>query len=277
LMTVEYVITEKIHGVNFQFCAFPDGLIKMASRNNWLDEDTFLNTDLCKIRKDNEIILRQIQQFAEDNNEIVRLYGELFGDGIQRGVDYGPVKRIKYFGMKVGDSWTSFSYLRTFLDNYYIVPIIGVASGLDNALEFNPSGDTRLGNGIREGIVIQPYNKVYVNHNGNMFILKNKSDEFQDHKAITKSSPQEIDLDVVRLRDIFTTYINNNRIQSIFSKHNIIKRRDQIGDYIRLIIADALEDFVEDYPEYNNMNKKSCGQITNVGGKIARLLDGYIE
>lgn len=88
-----YCTTEKIHGANFQVL-IESGRITYGKRTSFLsEEDNFF--DFQNVMKKYEREFSTLQQMIiNSNGEIwsLRLYGELFGGGIQKGVDYGIEK-----------------------------------------------------------------------------------------------------------------------------------------------------------------------------------------
>ena len=68
----------------------------------------------------------------------VRLYGEIFGGGIQKGVNYGIEKRIRYFAMQISEQWVSFEYMDEYFASkgaaHILVPVVATVSGLGTAL-----------------------------------------------------------------------------------------------------------------------------------------------
>ena len=154
-----------------------------------------------------------------------------------------------------------------------------LVKGLGAALEVDTNFPTKInpleGN-ICEGVVIQPYSKVYRLHSGATFLLKKKNEAFKE-KQKARKPPAPVDSEVARMRGMFDEYITESRLRSVFSKEGCIQEPRQIGDYIRLVIADALEDFIKDHgAAWNVATKQQRGQITKVGGQVADMLKGHL-
>ena len=67
------------------------------------------------------------------------------------------------------------------------------------------------------------------------------------------------------------------RLQAVFSKNGEIERPDQIGDFIRLVLTDAKEDFLQDNQEaVDALDKAKQKRVYNVGSMIAFLLKEYL-
>jgi hypothetical protein len=267
-----YVITEKLHGSNIQFFFEPEKPYRIGSRNQWVDGGFYNVGTLLPIYED---LFRSLQKSVDELRYTLRLFGELFGPKIQKGVDYGKIRRILFFGLMIDDELKSFSLLQIYADNFS-VPVIGKVIGLQAALDFDAVFETRLGTGVCEGVVIQPAGKVYRNAGGHTFLLKKKNEAFKE-KASAKKPPQPQDPELVRLNQEFRLYITEARLQNVFSKSGLIQEPRQMGDYIRLMLADAKEDFLRDHSgAVEALDRGSQRKIYNVGGMIAGMLKEYL-
>lgn len=284
LETETYVITEKLHGSNFQWYFQPGKHVQPGSRNNFLDTiATFNGASIAELMAANANLLAMMQDSVDSSNCTIRLFGELVGPKIQNGVYYGEEKCLFYFGMMVDDVLLPFYEFEAAIgDDFHesIVPIVGEARGLQAALNFNPEfislvTPRPVDNNTCEGIVIQPYNKVYASEQGRVFILKNKNETFKEKQHAQKE--RVVDTEVEYLNEEFKSYITDTRLQAVFSKHGEIERPQQIGEYIRLVLADAQEDFLKDFGDgFNVMDKSQQKQVFNVGGMIANMLKRYL-
>jgi hypothetical protein len=183
--------------------------------------------------------------------------------------------------MMVGGELRPFAELLSSLapSHIPIVPVVAVVEGLQAALEFDiefdsqlsPEG-TGLGTNICEGVVIAPYRKIYRNAGGHTFLLKRKNEAFKEKQKV-KRPPEPEDSEVARLNAEFRTYITDMRLQAVFSKEGEIERPDQIGDFIRLVLADAKEDFLQDNQEaVDALDRAKQKRVFNIGSMIANLL-----
>lgn len=283
-----YIITEKIHGANIQMAFTPGAAsYQVGSRNRWLEPgDKFFS--IWEIMKQLHPTCAVIQKLANYTGESIRLFGEIFGGNIQKGVEYGDNKRILFFGMMENDVLASpmgFEQLMCYLGWHgmtgtRVVPILAHVQGLEAALAFESEGITRLGplgvqDNIREGIVIQPEFRVAQSHKGNHFLLKCKNEKFKEKAHAPKPSIVDPLLDA--WQHIFTRYVCDARVQSVFSKYGLIQEATQIGEYIRWVLQDAKEDFLMDYLEVKELDKKTQGQIFRKGGsKAAQIIKRYM-
>ena len=277
-----FAITEKLHGSNLQVFFSPNEPWKVGKRTAFLkDNEKFFG--IHEVLPEYEDVFERIQGSVNSSGNAVRLFGELCGPGIQKGVDYGKHKRIFFFGYMINDELQPWMWFSIFADSHgfseHVVPIVGIVTGLNVALEFDPGFISRLnpvdGN-LCEGVVIQPYRRVYTNRGGKRFLLKSKNEKFME-KAKEKKPPSPGDPEVERLNAEFRLYITDNRLQGIFSKHGEIEEPQQIGDYIRHLLNDARIDFLEDHSvAFNQLNVKHQRNVCNVGSLIAKMLQAYL-
>ena len=118
LLDERYVVTEKVDGSNLQWVFCPDGTVLAGSRNNYLDmNQSFQGASISSLWNDHEYVLTEILNMATSDGVTIRLYGELYGEGIQKRVDYGKGKKLIYFGLMINDEWLSFNEVRELFDN----------------------------------------------------------------------------------------------------------------------------------------------------------------
>jgi Rnl2 family RNA ligase len=284
-----YIITEKIHGANVQFIIDSEGY-KIASRGHVLaDGEGFYDVQNVSLKYIDVIngFINYIKN--EPSIDYINLYGEIFGQGIQKGVDYGKEKQICFFGMMINGKLTSqfdFHKIMNELDvpKEYIVPIIDIVEGLQNAIdcvdvESLVSNIKPYDGNIAEGVVIQPYREIYFSPVGDMFILKKKSEKFKE-KSRERKVPREssvIPEEILIPKMEFESYINDNRLDSVFSKEGIIDDVKDIGKYIKLVMEDAKKDF-EKENDISHLNKKDQRIVfSGAGPIIAKMLQKSLQ
>lgn len=281
LASCEYEVTEKLHGTNVQFYFEPGKEMRVASRNRYLEPGSKFY-DIWNILPEYQQMWDAIQRYANLGGS-VRMFGELYGQGVQKGVDYKPGKKIAFFGVMENNQLLSTAYLRlaALMGGYedLLVPRVCLVKGLGAALAVDTNFPTMInpieGN-ICEGVVIQPYSKVYRLSNGSTFLLKKKNEAFKERQKARKP-PAPVDSEVLRLRILFMEYITVNRLESIFSKEGPIQEPSQIGAYIRYMIQDALADFLKGHEiAWDAMDKKQRGQVTKAGAAVAEMLRKYL-
>lgn len=273
LASEQFVLTEKIHGSNLQI-AVDGNNVRFGSRNGWTDN----NFQGAYIPDAVGNVLNILIDYSVYTGNEVRLFGELFGDGIQKGVMYGKEKRFLAFGIMLNNERQPFPVLQDIIPEEYIVPVVAVVNNLNEALNYNTEFDsTILGieNNISEGIVITPLFDAYLDRNGSPFSLKKKNNQFSEKTH----SPKEVKISegVYELSTEFRKYINHNRIQSVFSKYGTITAPSEIGKYIKLVLEDAMDEFIKDFgDEYNDMDKPEQKTVTNIGSSLANMLKEYM-
>lgn len=274
LINAKYVIQEKVHGTNVKL-DITTNEYRLGSRNNWLGESGFFglqeyvrdNTELQKV-------IENIKEFVKYTKlERVTLFGEFFGKGIQKEIDYGE-KDLRFFDIAFDYELQTPEMFNTFVDNLsaktgsYIkeVPAIALVHGLDTALNYDINFDTVLNNksnNLCEGVVIKPYKKIYHSPVGEVFYLKKKNERFKEkYEHITKEvDPQfaEGEEAIIKYSTIYKGYLTSNRLENVIS-HNGEVTTNNMSKIIREFISDAKRDFMYDYkehlPEYVTKNLK---------------------
>lgn len=287
LATESYVILEKIHGANFQIVFTPCSPLTFCSRTQVIPENESFNGYKTVVERMWEDGLSNLQMYADATNENVRIFGELFGNGIQKGVDYGDEKRYLIFGMMINDQWLSFHEMKDFLGDFsldhYIVPVLGYTISLSLALSFNTdlnSSLNNIGDNIIEGVVIMPYDKVYVTSTGSVFSLKKKNDKFKEKahaKKIVLTPEEKYSEATLTLASEYRSYLTENRVCGIFSKYGKIESKADMGRYIKLVLDDAKEDFLCDFDvKLDELGKDDVKFIFNGGRDVALILNTYL-
>jgi hypothetical protein len=183
-----------------------------------------------------------IQHFKTVTNHSIILFGELHGGNIQKVIKYGE-KRILFFDMMLDDELLSyvefFNIMRSNGLESHIVPVLAVVVGLDAALNYPCEFQSKLCTDQAEGIVIKPYFTNYKLH-GEIFYLKKKIEKFAEKTPTEKKE---------RTVSPLIPYINENRMNSVFSKEGRITAKTDMSRYIKLILADAVKDYEKDNPD----------------------------
>lgn len=289
LPNLKYVIQEKIHGSNLQLIFQPEQELRLASRNNLIGYDDSFYTAKTVLDNEWENGFKRIQIYANTENVKVRVYGEIFGPKVQKGVDYGSVRKFRIFDIEIDGEWLSGQEVERFLLELQIihlmVPILGYADSLEEALAFDVNFNSTLveaekGTNIMEGGVIKPYEKVVRSPEGSTFYIKKKNDEFKEKSAAkpVKDPTEGHTPEVVAWREVFYQYLNDHRVQAVFSKHGEIQKSSQLGEYIRWVVQDAEETFLTEEANFDKVafNKKEYKFITNGGKAVATLLKEHL-
>jgi Rnl2 family RNA ligase len=280
--TVNYVLQEKIHGANISFLFDVETGFSVYSRNNKLDPQSNEFYGLADVLGTPEIstLIKTIQDFSNNNTVTIRLYGELFGSNIQKGVWYGDRAQILFYDVEFDGELQPVHALVSLMMSFdqvkdWFVPHVTVTESFTDAMEFDvsqlksmltPDGYDKPN--IMEGVVIKPYFEKKVDQFDKAFYIKNKNEAFLE-KAKEKKPREVRDDNVEILRSQFISYLTDMRLQGIFSKYGMIKDITQMGEYIRYIHFDALEDFMGDFgDEFGALAKGDQKYITGSSGRI---------
>lgn len=283
-------VTEKLHGANISFLVNVKDLdVKVFSRNNEITNSNFYNADSV-INEFIDRIKNNITDSVMDFSEIepFRLFGELFGSNVQKGVDYGQDKRINIFDAMIDDTFISQTSCKRLLHllqlSDYFVPELAIYDKLSDAMEHNEIFNSKIPNkepeciNEAEGIVIKPYNKVLIDQNGSLFYIKKKNPKFAEKNKVKKPKNKTVySTEVENYKNEFLSYINDNRMQSVFSKEGEIQSHKEIGKYIPKVLLDAQDDFMKDNEiDLDNFTKEERKYIFNASKEIVELLKKYL-
>lgn len=277
---VTWSVTEKLDGANISFLLKPGDPIRYFSRNQEITGESFYGAgDLFAtiIDRLSDVVI---------GSESIRLFGELFGAGIQKRVDYGTEKRILFYDMMIDDLLISQKECQELAEDLKLsdlfVEELGWYQGFQTAMEFNTKINTNYGPkkdpmNMVEGVVIKPWNRVIFSPAGSVFYIKKKNEEFADKMKREPRERRTYSDAVENLRDEFLSYVNDNTVQSVFSKEGEIQGSKEIGKYISLIIKDAMETFDrenEGHPD--DFEKDERKYIFNCSSEVVELLKKYL-
>ncbi len=269
-------VEEKIDGCNIAFEFSSNEPTKFYSRNQEIIGDEFYKSwnDL----KEYEKRLTPIKEYVDKWDITIKLFSEYYGPGIQGRVDYGAKRRFIFFDMVINGVFASKYLMKDFFKTLnlgsYVTNSLKVFDTIEEALEFDINFNSQYSNKPNnpiEGIVIKPYNKTLIDGYGVPFYLKKKNIK---EKTKKKNYKHKTYSDKVNdIHNIFISYINKNRVLSIFSKEGQMEEVSELGKYIPLIRNDAIEDF-NDENEFDSkeFDKKENKFIFNCSKEIVELL-----
>jgi len=279
-----FILTEKIDGANLQL-VFEPGVAeyKVGKRKSFLFQGSpFFDVWNTLARYDAETSV--LQRHTDEIGKEVRVFGELFGPGINGRVNYGDKKKFRIFDIYIENILQSQAQLQSLAEKYkfkhLLVPTVAMITGLENALDFDEKFKSMILNiegNLAEGFVLRPYWQVFRMPSGDKFVLKKKRVGFDDKGNGTKSkTPKEpLPKNIISLVANFQGYVNENRVLDTFSKYGPIESPKQIGEYIRYVLDDAKEDFLKDNPELD-LDKSTAKIVFNVGKTIVELLKAHL-
>lgn len=219
------IITEKIDGTNAQIVLSInydtlDVKVRFCSRENEIEKkDIMYIADTCckKLKLDkiaefyhNEIALNQKTAVIKDNASELRLFGEVYGPGINKGALYSKEKDFRLFDIQIGTHFMNYDEMISLAERLGIkvVPII-YQGPLVDLLEYDKlkgfleKFTTRIidedgTGGLAEGIVIRP-EPLLLNRYGERIIIKIKRSDFtyevkkEKELTIDDVNPEDID------------------------------------------------------------------------------------
>lgn len=285
----EFVVTEKIHGSNVSILISKDEY-RIAKRNNFTSDSPSDHFGVRQVIDESAQItqaIKSIQHYLIGTGNIIVLYGEIFGKGVQKEINYGPNKSLLFFDIAIQEEdglnrylpYGKFiSFCRIF--DVPMAPEICRVQGLDNALNFESRFRSTIfpeatggiaGENICEGVVIKPIHKVYVSPVGEVFYIKKKNKEFMEEHS-TKAIPKVSDLtEIGKFQSIFKGYITEARLNNVISKYGPIPNTKEISNYIKYMLDDAKADFLKDH-DISEIPTADVRSIWNVGADAYKLI-----
>lgn len=281
LRDAKYVATEKLHGANFSVWVFPDGSRRCGKRSSFLSEDANF------YRWKEAMAEEALNEWLDSLNVKSPLcfYGELFGGGVQKEVNYGPHQRVRFFDVYdvERDEYWAPKDVYDFIPEHLRVPHVSFFAGIDQALACDDTFPTLLnpteGN-ICEGVVVRPWNKTYKTEVGERFAIKKKNDKFKEKAKVPKTykTPKETPKEVLAALDIITPYITPQRLSNVVSHHGEPTGMEQFGEYLKLFVRDVRDEALLENPHVEDgLDKKGRGTVwKTVGTHCATTLRAYI-
>jgi len=180
----EVVITEKIHGTNFRVGVVGGEL--MVGSHNWPLKETEGNLYWRVVREHPEIEVALRTYWADTGKNII-LFGEVYGKGIQKVLDYGASKpEVRFFDIMTEGTYRDTEYLKLWLNLNKLKAVPHLFSGpwSWSELKYLADGESMLAKHIKEGFVVRPkYEKdeyklgrVILKHISEAYLMKDYGD-----------------------------------------------------------------------------------------------------
>lgn len=276
-----WIVRSKLDGANIQLLFQPNKPMKVGKRTSYLEEtDSFF--DIWNTLKNYSVQLQYLQDYCDTVDTELRFYGELYGPGINGRVNYGEKKKIALYDLEQGGILMPQFALIYFFEGLRMTsilpPLIDIYDTFEEALSVDPEYDSKvlgIPNNPEEGVVIRPYETNIISNNGEHFVLKKKGAKFLEKENKDAKPKKEVNGETLSKLQSFQSYITDNRVLSVFSKHGPITDKKQMGDYIRWILEDAKEDFYKDN-EGLVLNQDEQKIVFNVGKQIVELLKVHL-
>lgn len=256
---VEWVALEKVHGANFGLWII-DGKIVPSKRSSFADGSFYGCQSVV------EAMGPLVLKLAEHGVTVV--YGELFGGGIQKGVNYGA-KRFAAFDMKIGDQFVDYDKFVELCDLVGLPRCVEIARGsFDDILAIDPAFPTKMSDcgatDIAEGFVMKPVKNSYLRL-GDRIILKKKSPGFSERTSEKTPRPPKEPLTELQksIFDAAQAYICDERIESATSKFGECDFNpvltEVLSDIYRELEKDGLDSL--DLSSYNSVRQEMCNLL----------------
>lgn len=243
-----WLVTEKLHGANFSFWC--DGNeVKVASRTQFVD-GTFFNCQKVINKHSDDILKFHNKTFPVGT--VVSIYGELYGKGVQKEIEYGEL-RFSAFDVRVNGEPLHKVAAIAMIEQIGIKfsPIIHSGSfeeciQINNTFRSKETPEDFEGDNYAEGLVIEPFIPARFN-NDNRIYLKNKSEKFTEKKTKTAKIPTNMTMpdEVTALLNDVSEYITENRVNNVISKIGKVTNKD-FAKVAGLLVQDAVEDYEKD-------------------------------
>jgi len=267
-----FIAREKLDGTNIQLYLTPNQEMCVGKRTQFLTKgESFFDIWTTLTRYSNTI--NSLQSWCNSNNKTLRVFGELYGPGINGRIDYGMEKQICFFDAEIDDVLLTQVELEDFLaelDLFNMLPKEIKLGTLEGCLNCDVDSGIKM-----EGIVIKPYEYNFYSQR-ERFIIKKKSKAFADKEG---SAPVIKELkysdEIYSIQRQFKSYITKNRVLDVCSKHGMITEMNQLGTYINYVLDDAREDFLKDFPEIKEkqFSKEDEKFIYSAGHLIVNILN----
>jgi Rnl2 family RNA ligase len=241
----EWVATEKLDGSNFMMASDGHDLM-VASRNQVIPLSPegiyeFQGCTLVVNRYASDVI-----QLAKHIGATVYVYGELYGQGIQRRINYGDKDFAAFDIMTEDGTFLPWDEMATLCAAFElpIVPELRRGS-IENLLTMSPEFNSYLSSDRAEGFTIKPVSSQARLPTGSRPVIKSKSQAFSEIKPKRSKQPTTLGAVEAQALEDFTGYLTENRLHNVLSKETAIKQSD-FGRITGLLIQDALTEFTRD-------------------------------
>lgn len=296
LIRETFVVTEKVDGANFSIIVKKNGEVFFAKRSGIIGTgDNFYSYQEAMEDQNVQDLIKFAQEFCIDKQVNLQFIGELFGQGVQKRIQYGDHKQWRMFGIYAVleedkrvlsrfDVLAMHDYIKNSLGATIIkvtVPTLEtftISSQNDfvdkiNALDirrdslYTPDGYDKPN--LMEGVVVRPFHHDYFSPVGEMFIIKKKNPEYLDNpKTKEKKEAVHVSEEITNILHALQDYVNENRSQDLFSKFGEIERPSEIGKYIGLYYEDIINDYEKDNVSLKSLDKKDRSFVNKSLNKI---------
>lgn len=266
-MEEEVAVSEKLDGSNLSVVVdkhLPE--IRIASRNQ-LVETTWHGIDaLLPIEALRDLIF-------DIGPSDINIFGEVFSSSILKRIPYGETQ-IAFYSVAIDGVYLSPQDAYTLLEEYKLPTVPYTTMSLKEALQIDVETlkTAYAEDSIAEGIVISPL--IRNAFNDKVSCIKYKSEKFlEQSKAKKTMKPLELN----ETQQTFLSLLNENRVLSFVSKQADSLDKTKVGEYIKAIGDDAMEDLKKKLTPDQLMVLDTRSLMKMVGKIIAPLLIRQIK
>lgn len=282
----EWVATVKVHGANFGFICDETCEITPFKRTSTIGKNP--DTGAYDFYGCNNVVEEYTQKVKELANLVggpVQVYGELYGQGVQKEINYGE-KDFIMFEVLTKKGWLKWDEIVQLGKQTSIPTVPELARGsleemlslsTDFACPLSPTSDKA------EGYVVKPlYDVDTTLTTGSRPIIKNKSKAFSEKKQKVPKKPFKLPEHIKPIMEEFNCYLTENRLNNVLSKMDAtsVTHKD-FGKVLGAFVQDAKSEFERDEYEISKDDWKLMAKSVNkeagnvVRGQWLNILDQY--
>jgi hypothetical protein len=282
ILDLEAEVSEKIHGENFRLGITIDGKTFIGQRNgtfyrveehpNW----NRLNEEAQALI--HHLLSTLVRKHVADPTNAVTLYGELCGNGMQRGFTY-PWTGLKvvYFDVLDGECYRSPVEAQIILSmiGAPYVPVYHNSMTVRDALtlDVNDMKSVISNEDFIEGVVIKVHDLDQLNdlwRVDSRFVIKHKSDKYSEMTNVKNRTPKIV------YDSPFVYFVTEARIEHAIQaieerEPNTIK--NEMAD-MRYIIYEVLDDIAREENDWQPLSKEDKKSVTKA---VPKLYQGMLH
>lgn len=272
--------TEKIHGANASFAYDGENVTINSRRAKLGDNDLVGMFSNLKHELENESFVSMLKELKTDKVEVVYVFGEVFGTGVQNmkyDLNTNRQKGFKVFNviLKLTDEEDllvlGMRDLQSVVPQEYLCAVRKVDT-LRNLLKQELEVDSEYG-GNREGNVYKLYDSyLYDNTNDTYMGVKHKHEAFAEVRPVKvdSRSPEE-----VKLADDVARYVTEARLVNVLSHGGFELTKSNVGNVVKAMQEDILNEYLRENPEADKDAVQFA--VRRSGSKVGSLVVSLIE
>jgi len=282
---VQWYVTEKVHGANFQIMMYGDE-VAVANRNSITDLSFFGLENSEEFMIEYEKCINLLHRIKEEYGKVnLSICGEVYGGNIQKGIYYSSLKRFRAFDITIDGMFLGRNKCVTYFDDFEIEYCTTIMQGtLQECLGHSNSFDSLIDSeltmkdvredNVCEGIVIRPVTSYYTDR-GEFIAIKNKNEKWLEKSMLPKSGKQLAALPSAFLEvyNKMDGYITANTVSSAISK--IGRELKFIPELMKELNSDIIESVMNDNKEFK---LKDCKLVfKRFNSRLIRMIKDEIK